>query len=96
MNVCMYVLYIYIYVYKDACVLRLLLPCSAPLTGDLRPEVLGSPSTFPHPAPLSWRRYDIFSGAVHIKLHYDALNIFHTGGSVEGVGVEIVVLMGET
>ena len=51
-----------------------------------------SPSTFPHPPPLSCHRYDIFSGAVHVKLHYDALNIFHTGGSVVGVGVDMLVL----
>ena len=46
----------------------------------------------PCPPPLSRHRYDIFSGAVHIKLPYEALTIFHTAGSVVGVGVEIMVL----
>ena len=44
------------------------------------------------PPPLSRHRSDIFSGAVHIKLPYEALTIFHTAGSVVGVGVEIMVL----
>ena len=35
---------------------------------------------------------NIISGAVHIKLPYEALNIFHAAGSVGGVGVEILVL----
>ena len=47
---------------------------------------------FHPPPPLSRHRYDIFSGAVHIKLPYEALTIFHTAGSVVGVGVEIMVL----
>ena len=44
------------------------------------------------PPPLSPLQYDIFSWAVHIDRPYGALNIFHTGGSVVGVGVAIVVL----
>ena len=53
---------------------------------------LGSSATtsFPHPPPLSRPRYDIFSGAVRIKRLCGALNIFHTGGSVVGVGVVIL------
>ena len=47
---------------------------------------------FPPPPPLSWPLYDIFSGAVQIDRPYGALIIFHTAGSVVGVGVEIVVL----
>ena len=46
----------------------------------------------PPPPPLSRPRYDIFSGAVHIDLPHGALVIFHTGGSVVGVGVVILVL----
>ena len=42
---------------------------------------------FPHPPPLLRLRHDIFSGAVHRNLPYGALNIFHAGGSVVGVGV---------
>ena len=45
-----------------------------------------------HPPQLSRPRYDIFSWAVHIVRPYGALNIFHTGGSVVGVGVAMVVL----
>ena len=45
----------------------------------------------PHPPPLSRPRHDIFSGAVFIDRPYGALNIFHTGGSVVGVGVPILV-----
>ena len=44
------------------------------------------------PIPLSRPRYDIFSWAVHIDRPYGAVNIFHTGGSVVGVGLAIVVL----
>ena len=35
-----------------------------------------------------WPRYDIFSAAVHVDRPYGALDIFNTGGSVVGVGVE--------
>ena len=45
----------------------------------------------PPPPPLSRPRYDIFSWAVHIDRPYGALIIFHTGGSVVGVGVEIYI-----
>ena len=34
----------------------------------------------------------MISGAVHIDRPYGALNTFHTGGSVVGVGVAILVL----
>ena len=54
--------------------------------------ILGSLPLFPRPPPLSWPRYDIFSGAVHINRPYGDLNIFHTGGSVVGVGLEFLVL----
>ena len=42
--------------------------------------------------PLLRPLYGIFSRAVHIDRPYGALVIFHTGGSVVGVGVEIMVL----
>ena len=45
------------------------------------------------PTPLSRPWYDIFSGAVHIKRTCGDLNIFHTGGSVVGVGMVISVLV---
>ena len=51
-----------------------------------------SHQTNPHPPPLLRPRYDIFSWAVHIDRPYGALKVFHTGGSVVGVGVAIVVL----
>ena len=38
------------------------------------------------PTPTITARYDILSGAVHTKLPYETLNIYHTGGSVVGVG----------
>ena len=47
------------------------------------------------PPPLSRPRYDIFSWTVHIDRPYGALIILHTGGSVVGVGVEIMVLSNE-
>ena len=46
--------------------------------------------------PLSRLRYGIFPGAVHINRPYAAHQIFHTMGSVVGVGVIILVLKGIT
>ena len=43
------------------------------------------------PTPLSRPWYDIFSGAVHIKRPHGALEQFHAGGSVVGLGVAILV-----
>ena len=56
-------------------------------------DITGSLQTNPHPPPLSRPRYDIFSGAAHTERPYGALKICHTGGSVVGVGVEIMVLI---
>ena len=42
--------------------------------------------------PLSQPRYDVFSGAVHVSRPYGAPYIFHSGGSVAGVGVVILAL----
>ena len=38
-------------------------------------------------------QYDILSGAVHRCRPYGALEMFHTGGSVLGVGVAMLVCM---
>ena len=68
-----------------------------PLTGGPKhPYDRTSLPEFPHPPPLLRPLYDIFSGAVHIDRPYGALIIFHTGGSVVGVGVEIMVLRTST
>jgi len=45
------------------------------------------------PTPTITPLHVIFSRAVHIILPYGALNICHTGGSVVGLGVEILVLI---
>ena len=54
--------------------------------------IIISEPNLPPPPPLSRLRYDIFSGVVHIKRPCEALKIYHTGGSVVGVGVVILVL----
>ena len=97
--VCVYV-YVYIYIYVCMCVYIYICICICIyiyipthicvyvytyIISYLLPR-------FPHPPPLSRPRYDIFSWAVHVDRPYGALNMFHTGGSVVGVGVVILVL----
>ena len=62
---------------------------SLPLTCWAKARLKG---VFFSQTPVSWPRYDIFSGAVHRKRLHGALTIFHTGGSVVRVGVAILVL----
>ena len=57
-----------------------------------QPLVKVSLPEFTHPHPLLWPWYYIFSGVVHIDRPCRALKTCHTGGSVVGVRVVILVL----